>query len=168
MNCGTCQFFRDLRDINMNLRCMNKKNSPRLGDFKIISNPLESCDFYLEYKEENQFEWDDNKNRKNTEKHGISFERIHDLFGDDKLLQMVERSEKWEDLSKLDESVERNEGNMDPIRGKLIGKIDGKLFTAIYTFRDEIGKMRYRVISLRRSDKNEIESYENLGREIGH
>ncbi len=163
MNCGTCQFCTDLRGLNMSLLCMNKKNSPSPGDFKIIANSSELCDFYVEFKIENKFEWDENKNRKNIEKHGVAFERIYDLYCDEKLLQMVEKPEKWENLSKLDESVERNEGNIDPIRGKLIGKIDRKLFTAIYTFRDEIGKMRYRIISLRRSDKSEIKTYEKMG-----
>ena len=51
------------------------------------------------------------------------------------MIQIVERKEKWEDLSNLDPSIERNEGNLNPIRGKLIGNVDGKLYTAIYTFR---------------------------------
>ncbi|MES0491203.1 MAG: BrnT family toxin [Leptospirales bacterium] len=138
---------------------MNKRNSPRPGDFLILQNLDDSCEHYLEYKKENQFEWDKNKNQKNIEKHNIAFDRIHDLFNDDKMRQMVEKKEKWEDLSNLAPSIDRNEGNVDPIRGKLIGNVDGKLYTAIYTFRDEIGKMRYRIISFRRANKNESECY---------
>lgn len=138
---------------------MNKKNSPKVGGFLEINNSY-CCEDYVEYKE-NKFEWDENKNLKNIEKHGISFDRIQDLFADQDLVQMVEKPSKWEDLSKLDESVERNEGNMDPIRGKLTGTIDGKAYTAIYTFRDDIAKMRYRIISLRRAQDNEIKFYNN-------
>ena len=161
MNCGSCQFFADLRALNMSIRCMNKRNSPVPGDFLILQNIDYSCEYYQGYKK-NQFEWDQNKNQKNIKKHKIAFDRIHDLFNDDKMIQMVERKEKWEDLSNLDPSIERNEGNLDPIRGKLIGNFDGKLYTAIYTFRDEIGKMRYRIISFRRADKNESECYNRL------
>ena len=128
----------------------------------ILQNIDYSCEYYQEYKKENKFEWDQNKSQKNIKKHNIAFDRINDLFNDDKMIQMVERTEKWKDLSNLDPSIERNEGNLDPIRGKLIGNVDGKLYTAIYTFRDEIGKMRYRIISLRRADQNEIECYNRL------
>lgn len=110
---------------------MNKINSPKIGNFLLIKNTY-FCEHYLEYQE-NKFEWDDNKNKKNIEKHGVSFDRIYDLFSDKYLVQMVENPNKWEDLSNLDESVERNEGNLDSIRGKLTGTIDGKIYTAIYT-----------------------------------
>ena len=141
---------------------MNRRNSPKPGDFLIVPSSSHSCEYYLEYKKENQFEWDESKNRKNIEKHKISFECIYDLFHDKNMLQTIEQPHKWEDLSKLDASVEKNEGNMDPIRGKLVGDIDGKLYTAIYTLRDEIGKMRYRIISLRRAKKNEIKFYNSI------
>lgn len=157
MDCTSCQYYRDLTFFNMGLRCLNKKNGSNIGDFLEINNTC-FCEYYTKYQE-NKFEWDENKNKKNIDKHGISFDRIYDLFTDQHLLQMVEKQNKWEDLSNLDESVERNEGNIDPIRGKLTGIIDEKIYTAIYTFRDEIGKMRYRIISLRRAQKNEIEFY---------
>lgn len=143
----------------MGFRCLNKINSPIAGDFLNISKSY-SCDHYIE-KQSNKFEWDEKKNQINIEKHGISFEQVEILFHDQHMIQMVENPKKWENLSNLDESVEKNEGNLDPIRGKLVGSIDGKLYTAIYTFRDEIAKMRYRIISFRRSHNDEIEFYDS-------
>ncbi|PLY10035.1 MAG: hypothetical protein C0626_07085 [Arcobacter sp.] len=159
MDCTSCQYYRDLTFFNLGLRCMNKINSPKSGDFMVIKDSY-FCEHYVEFQD-NQFEWDENKNQKNIEKHGISFNRIYDLFADQHMVQQVEQPNKWEDLSNLDESVERNEGNLDPIRAKLTGSIDGKIYTAIYTFRDEVGKMRYRIISLRRAQKKEIQFYNN-------
>ena len=160
MNCGSCQYFKDLTFFNMGLRCMNKSNSPTVGDFKILKNENYSCGHYKVYHPNNRFEWDKNKNESNQKKHKIGFERIHDLYNDKFMLQMVVQTEKWEDVSNLPPHVERNEGNIDPIRAKLIGEIDGKIYTAIYTFRGGVGDMKYRIISLRRADKNDCNSYE--------
>jgi uncharacterized DUF497 family protein len=162
MNCYSCQYFADFSDLKLGLRCMNKKNSPIEGDFKVLENGDSSCDHYSPYTLDNMFEWDENKNLKNQKKHHISFERIKDLINDKNLFQMVEKTNKWEDVSNLPDDVERNEGNTDPIRGKYIGLIDNNIYTAIYTFRGAVGEMRARVISLRRADKNEIKTYEHF------
>lgn len=160
MNCITCQYLADFTDLGMGIRCMNKMNSPSGGDFMIINDLNYSCSHYSVYSADRLFEWD--KNIINKNKHGIGFDRVHDLIKDDHMLQMVEKPEKWEDLSTLPDHVEKNEGNTDPVRGKWIGVIDEKIFTAIYTFRGAIGEMRSRIISLRRADKNECNAYEEF------
>lgn len=157
MNCSTCQYFKDLTFFNMGFKCFNKENSPKCGDFLEIEISY-ICDKYIQYSD-NLFEWDENKNKSNIKKHDISFEKIHELFADQNLIQMVEDKSKWEDLSNLDASIQKNEGNLDPIRAKLVGKINEKIYTAIYTFRDELAKMRYRIISLRRAHEDEIKFY---------
>jgi uncharacterized DUF497 family protein len=162
MNCGSCQYFANFNAFDMGLRCMNKSNSPVEGDFKILENENYSCTYYKVHNSDNNFEWDEKKNNSNQKKHGIGFERIHDLYNDKFLLQMVVTPDKWEDVSNLPDHVEKNRGNTDPIRSKLIGAIDGKIYTAIYTFRGDIGEMTYRIISLRRADKNDYKSYEHL------
>lgn len=162
MNCGSCQYFSDFTHMNMGLRCMNKSNSPVVGDFKLLNNDKDSCNYYEAYHPNNRFEWDENKNKSNQKKHKIGFERIHELYNDQFLIQMVVQPEKWEDVSNLPAHVERNEGNTDPIRSKLIGTIDGNIYTAIYTFRGGVGDMKYRIISLRRADKNDCNIYERF------
>lgn len=161
MNCGSCQYFSDFTSFNMGLRCMNKANSPSLGDFKELGSENDSCTHYKLYHPNNKFEWDNNKNISNQKKHKIGFERIHDLYNDRNLFQMVVQTEKWEDVSNLPDHVEKNEGNTDPIRAKLIGTIDGNIYTAIYTFRGGIGDMKYRIISLRRADQNDCKAYKS-------
>lgn len=160
MNCDSCQYFGDFTRLGMGLRCMNTANSPIPGDFKILQNSNGTCGYYKVYVQSNCFEWDPNKNNSNKKKHGISFERIYDLHSDPFMLQMVVQPEKWEDVNNLPDHVERNEGNTDPLRAKLIGSIGGNIYTAVYTFRGGVGEMKYRIISLRRADKNDCKSYE--------
>lgn len=107
------------------------------------------------------FEWDDVKNQSNQNKHGVPFEIIYEIFKDINIVQMVENPDKWEDLSILNKNlnIARNKGNLDPIRGKLIGIYDNKIYTAIYTFRGEISNIKYRIISIRRAHDNEENFY---------
>lgn len=162
MNCGGCKYFADFSDLSLGLRCMNSKNSPTLGDFKEVTSPNSTCSYFSGNNLEERFEWDENKNNSNQKKHKISFERIYDLVQDPNMLSVSEVPEKWEDVSNLPEHVERNDGNLDPLRSKWIGMIDGNLYTAVITFRGAIGDMRSRVISLRRSEKKDIRAYESV------
>lgn len=141
---------------------MNTANNSSKGCFKLLQNGIDTCGYYKAYNSNDKFEWDPNKSDINRNKHGIGFERIHDLYKDEFMLQMVEKPEKWENLSNLPDHVEKNVGNTDPVRAKLIGVIDGKIYTAIYTFRGDVGEMKCRIISLRRADTRESQSYERL------
>ena len=83
------------------------------------------------------FEYDPAKSLSNKEKHGIDFEGAKELWKDEKALRFPAR-----------------EGNEE--RFLIIGKIDEKNWTAVVTMRD--GALR--IVSVRRSRKNEIEAYD--------
>ena len=83
------------------------------------------------------FEFDSKKSRSNKDKHGIDFEEAKALWEDPHLLEIEARSSE------------------EP-RFLLIGKIRGKHWSAVVTYRE--GKVR--IISVRRSRKEEVELYE--------
>ncbi len=83
------------------------------------------------------FEWDDEKSRSNQIKHGIDFDTARVL---------------WDDGSR----VEIQSPYPLESRSILIGKIDRKLWTAIFTRRE--GAVR--IISVRRARKREAELYD--------
>ena len=83
------------------------------------------------------FDVDSNKSKSNKDKHGIDFEEAKALWEDPPLLEIEARS-------------------TDEPRFLLIGKIAGKHWSAVVTYRG--GKVR--IISVRRSRKEEIALYE--------
>ena len=83
------------------------------------------------------FEFDSNKSKSNKNKHGIDFEEAKALWEDPDLLEIEARS-------------------TDEPRFLVVGKIAAKHWSAIVTYGD--GKIR--IISVRRSRKEEIELYE--------
>ena len=87
-----------------------------------------------------QFEWDDEKDRKNIVKHGISFRTAILVFSD------PDRIEKYDDTHSLDED-----------RYLTIGEIGGTFMvvTVVYTERPE----GIRIISARRATRVEKEEY---------
>lgn len=84
------------------------------------------------------FEYDNAKSQANKDKHGIDFNEAQELWKDDRLLRIK--------LSFEDEK-----------RFAFIGKIEDKNWTAIATFRNK----NIRIISVRRSRKNEVNYYES-------
>lgn len=78
------------------------------------------------------FEWDSNKNQKNIEKHGVSFETAIEIFND-KLMHETDKNVNGE------------------IRTVAIGKIEDIVVTVVYTYRNE----KHRIISARRASKIE-------------
>ena len=85
-----------------------------------------------------EFEFDENKSKINQEKHGIDF---------------VEAQQLWHDPNKI-ELLAKTE---DEPRFMLIGKIGGKHWSAIITYR----QTNIRLISVRRSRTNEVNLYES-------
>jgi uncharacterized protein len=85
-----------------------------------------------------QFEFDPEKSASNKAKHGLDFIGAQMLWKDDRLIEA--------------RAIDRNEP-----RRMAIGQIAGKLWTAIYTMRNEA----VRLISVRRSRPEEVERYEN-------
>lgn len=84
-----------------------------------------------------EFEYDDNKSQSNKQKHGIDFEEAKKLFD----VYMVT----------LDANRVRGE-----VRFVAINKLDEKFYTVVYTYRKSV----VRVMSTRRSRKNEEKLYE--------
>jgi uncharacterized DUF497 family protein len=83
------------------------------------------------------FEFDENKSRSNQDKHGIDF---------------LEAQKLWDDPDR----VEVPARTVDEPRLVIVGKIGPEHWSAVATYRDE----RIRIISVRRSRKEEIEIYE--------
>jgi len=84
-----------------------------------------------------EFEFDQEKSHTNQEKHGIDFIEAQLLWLDDMLLEISART-------------------TDEPRFLIIGKIGNKHWSAVVTYRQD----RARIISVRRSRKEEVEIYE--------
>ena len=84
------------------------------------------------------FEYDENKNLSNLEKHGIDFEDAQALWDDPDLLEIPAKTS-------------------DEPRFLAIGLIGDKHWSAVITYR----KSRVRIISVRRSRPGEVAWYES-------
>jgi uncharacterized protein len=84
------------------------------------------------------FEYDPKKSVANLEKHGIDFDVAQDLWRDPDLLEIPAKT-------------------VDEPRSLIVGKIEGKYWSAVVTYRGEV----IRLISVRRSRQEEIELYES-------
>lgn len=83
------------------------------------------------------FEYDSDKSQNNQSKHGINFEQAQLL---------------WDDVQR----VELQAKSTTEPRFMVIGKIEGKHWSAIVTYRNE----NIRIISVRRSRDDEVKFYE--------
>ncbi len=84
------------------------------------------------------FEFDDRKSQANLSKHGINFMDAQLLWSDPGLLEIPVKTE-------------------DEPRYLVIGMINGKLWSAVITYRGE----NIRLISVRRSRNEEVKLYES-------
>lgn len=85
-----------------------------------------------------KFEYDPLKSLANKEKHGIDFEAAQALWADPDLVEIQARTE-------------------DEPRFVIISKIDSKHWSGVITYRGDV----IRIISVRRSRKEEIDLYES-------
>ncbi len=85
-----------------------------------------------------KFEFDKSKNESNKQKHGIDFNEAKEL---------------WEDFDYVEIPVKTS----DEPRFLIIGKITEKYWTGVITYRSD----NIRIISVRRSRKEEIDIYES-------
>jgi uncharacterized DUF497 family protein len=85
-----------------------------------------------------EFEFDDKKSASNKMKHGIDFEQAQRLWDDPDLIEIPVRTS-------------------DEPRFLVIGRICGKHFSGIITYRGD----KIRIISVRRSRKEEVNIYES-------
>jgi len=85
-----------------------------------------------------QFEFDSKKSDDNKKKHGIDFCEAQALWDDPDFIEIPVKSS-------------------DEPRFLVIGKISGKLWSGVITYRKE----KIRIISVRRSRKEEVDIYES-------
>ena len=85
------------------------------------------------------FEYDLKKSQSNRDKHGIDFDEAQTLWADEDRLEIPAKT-------------------LDEPRYLVIGKIGGKCWSAVITYRGE----NVRIISVRRSRDEEIELYESI------
>lgn len=85
-----------------------------------------------------EFEFDSKKSQNNKTKHGIDFSQAQALWDDSDLIEIPARTS-------------------DEPRFLVIGKISGEHWSAVITYRLE----KIRIISVRRSRKEEIDIYES-------
>ncbi|NEQ84227.1 MAG: BrnT family toxin [Moorea sp. SIO2I5] len=85
-----------------------------------------------------EFEFDDYKSQSNLAKHGINFKEAQQIWDDSNRVEIPARTE-------------------DEARFFVIGKIAQKCWSAIITYRQN----RVRIISVRRSRKEEVAIYES-------
>jgi len=85
-----------------------------------------------------KFEFDDKKSQSNLLKHGIDFLEAQRLWEDPELLEIPAKVK-------------------DEPRSMIIGLIDGKHWSGVITYRDD----NIRIISVRRSRKEEVSLYES-------
>jgi uncharacterized DUF497 family protein len=85
-----------------------------------------------------EFEYDEAKSQANKEKHGIDFVEAQLLWLDDMLIEIPART-------------------TDEPRFLVVGRIAGRHWSAVITYRDD----RVRFISVRRSRGEEVEIYES-------
>jgi uncharacterized DUF497 family protein len=84
-----------------------------------------------------EFEYDEIKSKRNKEKHGIDFVEAQLVWNDSERIEIPAKTE-------------------DEPRYVVIGKIDEKHWSVVVTYREN----KTRIISARRSRKEEIEFYE--------
>ena len=92
-----------------------------------------------------RIQWDDQKNRLNLEKHGLSLKSARLVFADGNRLE-------WPDMQHSDEEK----------RYKVLGKV-GKVILVVYTYRGEA----VRLISARRATAKEKEVYYGYSGSVG-
>ena len=85
------------------------------------------------------FEFDDSKSFSNLEKHGIDFYEAQAIWKDNRRVEVPAKT-------------------VDELRSMVIGRIGGKIWSAIVTPRGE----NVRLISVRRARREEIELYESF------
>ena len=86
------------------------------------------------------FEYDPNKSERNKHKHGIDFEEAKYLWLDPRRIEIEART-------------------VGEVRKLLIAELDGTIWSVVFTIRNR----NIRIISVRKSRKNEKEIYYNTG-----
>jgi uncharacterized protein len=95
------------------------------------------------------YEWDEEKNRLNQKKHGISFEVAALVFEDENCLVLLDR---------VDDTGEQRWLAIGTAR---LNASTAVIMFVVHVYREEIdGEEITRIISARRADKNEVRRYQ--------
>lgn len=168
--CSNCTFLIDFRDSSFSMpdgvltRCGKESRKMAGGWPPPIHQPkIESCFLFRPYDStRTKWEYDEKKNKINSEKHGIDFnEALKACNADPKALRI--QSTKWEKLEGLnfDElGIDKNTANLDPVRDLHLFTAKNEVWKMVTTLRGEIGLTVQRVISVHRANQNEIELYQ--------
>jgi hypothetical protein len=88
-----------------------------------------------------KFEWDERKNQLNKTKHGFEFGIVEKFFAAD----VFERVDDKKDYGET--------------RLLALGELDGEILLVVFTIREAV---IYRIISIRKANKNEQQTYRAL------
>lgn len=170
-SCSLCAFLIDVSEIipdsalpdGFSLRCGKEERFVDGWPPPVLDPLNEYCDKFFEFDPHRaRWEWDENKNNQNIEKHGISFQdAVSALDSDEKSIRTLSRN--WESLDSLDyekAGIQRTAANTDPVRDQYIFSHEGKIWVLISTLRGELGLVKERVISVRRARSTEQALYE--------
>ena len=95
------------------------------------------------------FEWDDEKNRLNRRKHGISFEMAALIFEDERCVVRLDRVDN------------AGEQRWHALGTACIEPEIAAVLLVVHVYREEInGEEIIRIISARRAEKNELQRYQ--------
>lgn len=92
----------------------------------------------MTYNKAIRFEWDENKNHLNQLKHQIDFRDAVDIFNDPHRIEFVDDRKDYKEM-----------------RHQTIGITQGVILFLVYTIRHK----HYRIISVRRANRNECKTY---------
>ena len=171
--CSNCTFLIDFRGSpfsmpdNILTRC--GKESRRMADGGLPPShqpEIELCCLFTPYDSTRpKWEWDEKKNKINSEKHGIDFnEAVKAYDADPKALRIPapKPDTQWEKLEKLDFvnlGIDKNECNLDLVRDWYLFSARDKVWKMVTTLRGERGLMTQRVISVHRAKLDEEKLY---------
>jgi|SRR5690554_3538948 len=169
--CALCTFLINVAGLipesalpdGISLRCGKEERFVGGWPPPVRDPASENCEKFIGLDlQRSRWEWDDNKNQKNVEKHGISFhDAVSALDSDENSVRFVSKS--WESLDSLDfeqAGIPRTAANTDPVRDTYLFEHDGKVWVLVSTLRGEFGLITQRVISVRRARSEEQGLYE--------
>lgn len=169
--CSHCSFLIDASGLipksdlpdGVSLRCMKEERFVDGWPPPVRNPETESCEKFIEFDaQRSRWEWDDTKNHRNVEKHGISFQdAVSALEADNRSVRLASKS--WESLDSLDYEelgIQRTMANTDPVRDTYLFERDGSVWVLVSTLRGELGLVTQRVISVRRARSDEKSIYE--------
>lgn len=168
--CSNCTFLIDVSGLisesdlpdGISLRCGKEERYLDGWPPPVNSPANESCDKFVSFDpHRSRWEWDENKDQTNAEKHGISFkDAVTALEADSRSIRIASKS--WESLESLDYEklgIQQTMANTDPVRDTYIFESNGKVWVLVSTLRGEFGLIKQRVISVRRARENETNIY---------